>query len=190
LNGKCGYLILNCSTWITMFSFTSVCYCAFARFAAPYLAGLNLTLPQQTNGKERLLNVSGFITRAYLLSLSWSLPYMYLTEILASNCVCICLGGKLRLVMEISINWDSIIWKASCIWKTMICMMFKSSNELFPFYGIYSFMMMSYHEILLCKRKSQKVSCLKVSNALNEGFGTYNPKLSIFGTYVPKQSYI
>jgi hypothetical protein len=27
-------------------------------------------------------------------------------------------------------------------------------------------------------------------NALNKGFGTYNPKLSIFGTYVPKQSYI
>jgi hypothetical protein len=83
-------------------------FCAFARFAALYLAGLNLMLPQQTIGKERLLNVSGFITRAYLLSLSWSLPYMYLNEILASNCVCVCHGGKLRLVTEISINWDNI----------------------------------------------------------------------------------
>jgi hypothetical protein len=27
-------------------------------------------------------------------------------------------------------------------------------------------------------------------NTLNKGFGTYNPKLSIFGTYIPKQTYI
>jgi hypothetical protein len=27
-------------------------------------------------------------------------------------------------------------------------------------------------------------------NALDKSFGMYNPKLSIFGTYVPKQTYI
>ncbi|KAK2388165.1 general transcription and DNA repair factor IIH subunit TFB4 [Trifolium repens] len=48
----------------------SVSITTSAQPVALYLAGLNLMLPQQTIGKERLLNVSGFITRAYLLSLS------------------------------------------------------------------------------------------------------------------------
>lgn len=64
---------------------------------------------------------------------------------------------ELKLVMEIIIHRDDISnirlsSYGSCILKAVICM-FKWSIELFPFDGIYSFMMLSYHEFLLCKSK-------------------------------------